>query len=138
MAQIRERAKKRVPPLIGNPGFSSFINFRRDSWPHIKAKKRNRGYKGSKSLKAPSNDEPSEIHSNGDSVAYTTDSSRNETKYENTKEKYLKRAREVKGWAIGPMPEELFLHFLPYNGKNPPSIEAVVRSSTVDILREDN
>lgn len=77
---------------------------------------------------------------NGASVAYTMNSSRNETENQNAKERNPKRAREVKGWAIGPMPEEQFLYFLPYNDKDPPSIasEVVVRGPTVDILREEN
>lgn len=46
---------------------------------------------------------------------------RNENERENAKKRYVKRASEVKGWAIGPMPEEPFLErFLPYSTYMPP------------------
>lgn len=46
---------------------------------------------------------------------------RNENERENAKKRYVKRASEVKGWAIGPMPEEPFLErFLPYSTYTPP------------------
>lgn len=56
-------------------------------------------------------------------VAYPTRMNQlhDEATPENIKNKYAKRAREVKDWTVGPMPEEPFLeHFLPYNPNTRP------------------
>lgn len=59
----------------------------------------------------------------------------NEAEPENSK-KY----REIKGWAIGPMPEESFFErFLPYNTATPPSTpseRAMPRGSTANTSLE--
>lgn len=83
---------------------------------------RNVAYPDSKGFQVPEDNEASVISASGSSVVFTVNGSHNETEYQLAKEKYLKRAREVKGWAIGPMPEEPFLQrFLPYNTDTPPS-----------------
>lgn len=75
-----------------------------------------------KGFQVPEDNQASVIPASGSSVVFTVNGSHNETEYQLAKEKYLKRAREAKGWAIGPMPEEPFLErFLPYNTDTPPS-----------------
>lgn len=73
-------------------------------------------------FKVPPDREPSVVPLVGPSIAYTMNGSRNDTERLNAKKKYIKRAREVKGWGIGPMPEKPFLErFLSYNTYTPPS-----------------
>lgn len=66
---------------------------------------------------------------------------RNENERENAKKRYVKHASEVKGWAIGPMPEEPFLkRFLPYRTYTPPispSTRINNRGSTADASGEE-
>lgn len=55
-------------------------------------------------------------------VSFTPNKFRNDNKYVTAEDKYPVIAREVKTWAVGPMPEQPFLdHFLPYNTNTGPA-----------------